>query len=62
MSLVVMGKCECGCGNRNYLIFISKLFQLRWFQDYGDWFLYVHFGRRYFRFSSAGFYTDKTLK
>lgn len=41
------------------IIFRSKLFQFRWFTDCGDWFLYIHLGRKYWRFSSAGFLKGK---
>jgi len=30
----------------NYIIFTNKLFQFRWFTDFGDWFLYIHLGKK----------------
>ena len=39
----------------NYIIFISKYFQFRWFKDFEEWFLYIHLGKKFWRFSSAGY-------
>jgi len=35
--------------------FVSKYFQFRWFTDCREWFLYIHLGKRWWRFSGAGF-------
>jgi nuclear transport factor 2 (NTF2) superfamily protein len=40
---------------KQYLILITKPFQFRWFTDCGEWFLYIHLGKRYWRFSGAGY-------
>jgi hypothetical protein len=37
------------------LIFITRLFQFRWFTDCDEWFLYIHIGKRWWRFSGAGY-------
>ena len=60
MKLKVMGRCSCGCGERVFFSFISKLFQIRWFMDDGFWFIYVHLGKRYWRFSNAGYLSGKS--
>jgi hypothetical protein len=59
MKLKIWGTCDCGCGNRDFLILKSKVFQIRWFMDYSEWFLYIHIGKKYWRFSSAGFISSK---
>lgn len=43
-----------------FLVLISKNkgFQFRWFTDCGHWFIYIHIGQRWCRFSSAGFLTN----
>jgi hypothetical protein len=41
------------------IIFRSKLFQFRWFTDCGYWFIYIHIGKRYYRFSNAGYLSGK---
>lgn len=39
-----------------YLIWlVTKHFQFKWFTEFGEWFLYIHLGRRWWRFSSAGY-------
>lgn len=43
-----------------FLIVRSKWFQFRWFTDCGWWFLYIHLGKRYWRFSDAGYRSGKT--
>ena len=35
--------------------FITKPFQFRWFTDCGEWFLYIHLGKKWWRFSGAGY-------
>lgn len=60
MKLKVLGRCECGCEERNFLQFDTKLVKLRWFMDAGNWFFYVHLGKKYWRFSSAGFVSGKS--
>ncbi len=37
------------------LYLITKLFQFRWFTDCGEWFLYIHLGKKWWRFSGAGY-------
>ena len=37
---------------------ISKL-KIDWFTDCGEWFLYLYWGKKYIRFSSAGFTRGK---
>jgi hypothetical protein len=34
---------------------VSKYFQFRWFTDCGEWFIYIHIGKKWCRFSGAGF-------
>ena len=34
---------------------VTKPFQFRWFTDCGEWFLYIHLGERWWRFSGAGY-------
>jgi len=38
-----------------YLFLKVGPFVINWFTDCGDWFIYVYLGKRYWRFSSAGF-------
>lgn len=38
---------------------IAMYFQFRLFTDCGEWFLYIHLGKRWYRFSSAGFLKGK---
>lgn len=54
MKLKIMQKCDCykegyECGGFDYFIFISKLFQIRFFNDNGYKFLYIHLGEKYWR-------------
>lgn len=37
------------------LFFRSKYFQFKLFTDCGEWFLYIHIGKRWWRFGSAGY-------
>jgi len=37
-------------------------FLFKWFIDCGDWFIYVYWGFKYLRFSSAGFLYGKISK
>ncbi len=39
----------------NYIIFINKFIQFRWFREFGEWFLYIHLGKRFWRFGSSGY-------
>jgi hypothetical protein len=55
MKLRVWANCDCGCDERTFISFRSKPFQFRWFMDCGEWFIYIHIGKRYWRFSSAGY-------
>lgn len=34
---------------------VANYFQFRWFTDCGEWFLYIHLGKRWWRFSGAGY-------
>jgi hypothetical protein len=56
MKLKLLKKHEEGL---DVIIFKSKLFQFRWFTDCGYWFIYIHIGKRYYRFSNAGFLSGK---
>lgn len=38
-----------------HLVSKNRNFQFRWFTDCGEWFLYIHLGKKWWRFSSAGF-------
>jgi hypothetical protein len=38
-----------------YLVTRKGNFQFRWFTDCGDWFLYIHIGKNWWRFGSCGF-------
>lgn len=51
MILRIMEKCDCSndCEGKDYFIFKTKLFQIRVFNDYGHEFLYIHVGKRYWR-------------
>ncbi|GIN67099.1 hypothetical protein J41TS2_25200 [Bacillus sonorensis] len=51
MKLKIMGKCDCHeeCEGRDYFIFITKYFQVRLFNDYGYRFLYIHIGKKKWR-------------
>lgn len=54
MKLKIMQKCDCSdgeydCGGFDYFIFRSKLFQFRFFNDNGTVFLYMHLGKKYWR-------------
>lgn len=37
------------------LIISTKLFKFRWFTDCGHWFLYIHLGKKWCRFSDQGY-------
>lgn len=41
------------------LVFRIKLISFSWFTDCGDWFVYITLGKRWYRFSSAGFMKGK---
>ena len=41
---------------------ISKPFQFRWFTDCGEWFIYIHLGNHWLRFSSVGYMRGKDYK
>jgi hypothetical protein len=52
MELRILEKCSCGyedCGGFDYLVFITKPFQFRFFNDNGYKFLYIHLGQKYWR-------------
>jgi hypothetical protein len=34
---------------------VTNYCQFRWFTDCGEWFLYIHIGKRWWRFSGAGY-------
>jgi hypothetical protein len=57
MTFKLLRKNEDGM---DVFILCTKPFQLRWFTDCGYWFIYVHFGKKYFRFSNAGYLSRKT--
>jgi hypothetical protein len=39
----------------NYIIFETKCFALSWFTEFDEWFIYIVLGKKYWRFSSAGY-------
>lgn len=43
-----------------FLVFTTKMFKLKWFTDYGFWFVYIHFGKRFYRVSNNGCLSGKT--
>ena len=52
MKLIIMQKCDCGydeCGGFDYFIFKTKPFQIRFFNDNGYIFLYIHLGKKILR-------------
>ena len=51
MKLTIMEKCDCDekCEGKDYFIFRTKYFQFRFFDDYGTKFLYIHLGKKYWR-------------
>lgn len=54
--------CECGfkgCDTRTTLISFRK-FEIRYFNELGEWFLYIRWRPWYLRFSSAGFIKGKS--
>jgi hypothetical protein len=46
----------------DFILFNTKYFKFNWFTDCGEWFVYIYFGKRYFRFSGAGFLMGKIEK
>lgn len=55
MKLKLFSKCSCSprdfdCGGYDYIVFRSKWFQFRWFYDNEHRFLYIHIGKKYWRF------------
>jgi hypothetical protein len=53
VKLKINKKCDCcgECEEKDYFIFTTKIFQLRFFDDYGTKFIYIHLGKRYWRWS-----------
>jgi hypothetical protein len=56
MKIKLFSKCDCNndgyeCGGYDYIIFESKWFRFRWFNDNGAVFLYVHIRKKYWRWS-----------
>jgi hypothetical protein len=52
LKLIIDEQCGCGdpeCEAIDYFIFETKLFKIRFFDDYGTVFLYVHLGKKYWR-------------
>lgn len=43
----------------DYIMLLAKYFSIRWFKEYGEWFLYFQLGNIFCRFSSSGFITGK---
>lgn len=60
MEFQIGGTCKCGCDEKVFLWFVTKPLQIRWFTDFGEWFFYIHIGKRYWRFSSAGYLKGKS--
>jgi hypothetical protein len=48
------------CQGVDILIIRGKRFKIQWFTDCGEWFIYVTLGRKFYRFSGAGFLKGKT--
>lgn len=46
-----MKRCDCskGCEGFDYFILVTKYFQVRCFDDYGTKFLYIHLGKKIWR-------------
>lgn len=42
-----------------FIWLVTKHFQFRWFTDCGEWFFYIHLGKKYWRFSGAGYMKGK---
>lgn len=53
MVLKIMEKCPCsdGCEGKDYLIFRTKYFQIRFFNDYSVKFLYIHLGKKFWQWN-----------
>lgn len=51
MKLIINEKCDCSedCEAKDYIIFKTKFFQFRSFDDYGTKFIYIHLGKKYWR-------------
>lgn len=45
-----------------HLVSKNKNFQFRWFTDCGEWFIYIHLGKRWWRFSGAGYLSSNHYK
>ncbi len=52
MKLKVWKRYDLGV---DIFILVMKGFEVRLFTDYGEWFLYITIGKKWWRFSSAGF-------
>lgn len=51
MKITINKKCDCdeNCEAKDYFIFKTKSFQIRFFDDYGTKFLYIHLGKKIWR-------------
>lgn len=45
-------------GTYIFMLDINK-FRFSWFTDCGEWFIYIHIGSKWWRFSSCGFIKSK---
>lgn len=59
MKIKINKKCNCGCNQKAYLYIKLGKFSLSWFTEFGFWFVYIHFGKRFCQFSSGGFLKGK---
>lgn len=51
--------CECGSCDVRYTTLAFSHLQIRYFNDFDDWFVYIHWKNRYWRFSSAGYLSGR---
>lgn len=51
MELRINEKCDCSesCDEKDYFIFRIKVFQIKFFDDYGTKYLFIHIGKKVFR-------------
>lgn len=55
MKVRFLDFCPCGCDDKYYAVIESKKFKFKWFASNGYWFIYIHLGKKWCRFSNAGF-------